>query len=145
MRYALALLLLVGGCSPGSESQIEVEGASSAVSGRELAEAIGIETLGGVFTPLLQPGCKLPCEVTQTFGTADDRQTEILLHLFRGTGAFVKDVHALGAFRISGVRPLPRGEAQVRVRISASSKGVTLAAQEIGAASDVEIARVARR
>jgi molecular chaperone DnaK (HSP70) len=142
VRYTLVLLLFLVGCSDAPEYQIEVEGASSATSGRELAEAIGIETLGGVFVPLLQQGCTLPCEVTQVFGTADDRQMEILIHLFRGTGARVKDMRSLGTFRISGVRALPRGEARVRVRISASANGITLAAQEVGADSKVEVARV---
>lgn len=142
MRCIWALLVLAG-CSGAAEHQLEVEGVSPLVSGSELAEAIGIETLGGVFTPLLERGCVLPCEVTQVFGTADDRQTVILIYLFRGTGTFVKDAHPLGTFRISGVRALPRGEAQVQVRISASSQGITLAAREIGATSSVQVTRVA--
>jgi molecular chaperone DnaK (HSP70) len=142
MRCIWALVLMAS-CSGAAEHQIEVEGVLRAVSGNELAEAIGIETLGGVFTPLLERGCALPCEVTQVFGTADDRQTEILIHLFRGTATLVKDAHPLGTFRISGVRALPRGEAQVQVRISASSRGITLAAQEVGATSSVQVTRVA--
>ncbi|MDY6945042.1 MAG: Hsp70 family protein [Pseudomonadota bacterium] len=142
MRWIWALLLLAG-CSGAAEQQVEVEGMSPAVSGSELTEGIGIETLGGVFTPLLERGCALPCEVTQVFSTADDRQTEILIHLFRGTARLVKDAQPLGAFRISGVRALPRGEAQVEVRISVSSQGIALYAREIGAASSVQVTRVA--
>jgi molecular chaperone DnaK (HSP70) len=73
----------------------------------------------------------------------EDRQTEILVHLFRGTGVRVQDMRSLGTFRISGVRALPRGEAQVRVRISATANGITLAAQEIGAHSELQVTLVA--
>ena len=93
-----------------------------------LVEAVGIETLGGVFTPLLQKGCELPCELTQVFSTADDRQREIVIKLFRGNGNRVSEVHSLGNYRVSGFRDAPRGEVQIQVRFVATQSGIELGA-----------------
>jgi molecular chaperone DnaK (HSP70) len=64
---------------------VEVEANSPVLWRAQLTEPIGIETLGGVFTSILAAGCALPCEVTNTFSTAEDKQTEIKI-VYRATG-----------------------------------------------------------
>jgi molecular chaperone DnaK (HSP70) len=142
VRRALVLLLLVG-CTSVSDDGISIESPSPAAVDGHLVEAVGIETLGGVFTPLLQKGCALPCELAQVFSTADDNQREILIHLFRGKEAMVKDAHDLGSFKVSGFRPAPRGHVQVSVRFIATEEGLRIAASEVGVDSSVHIARAA--
>src|SRR5688572_4709920 len=85
-RFSCALVgLLLVGCTQPESTSLAVETPSSAVSGDgALRESIGIETLGGVFTPILIKGCELPCVVSQTFSTAEDDQDQILIHVLRG-------------------------------------------------------------
>ena len=142
MRRALVLLLLVG-CSAATDDGISVETPLPVAVDGHLVEAVGIETLGGVFTPLLQKGCPLPCELTQVFSTADDNQREILIHLFRGKQTMVKDAHSLGSYKVSGFRPAPRGQVQVSVRFIATKEGLKIAASEMGANSSVLVSRAA--
>jgi molecular chaperone DnaK (HSP70) len=142
VRLGLALLLLVG-CTSATDDGISVESPSPVTVGGHLLEAVGIETLGGVFTPLLQKGCPLPCELTQVFSTADDSQREILIHLARGKEAMVKDAHDLGSYKVSGFRPAPRGQVQVSVRFIATEEGLRIAASEAGTNALVHISRAA--
>src|SRR5262249_51410245 len=94
--------------APNAAVRIEVK--SPMVRRAQVTEPIGLETLGGVFTPILKAGCSLPCEVTNTFSTAEDNQSEIKISLFRGSGARVSQNHSLGSFAILGIPPLPRGK-----------------------------------
>jgi molecular chaperone DnaK len=142
VRAGVLWLLLVG-CTGRTGGTIIVEYPTPAVSDGRLVEAVGIETLGGVFTPLLQKGCALQCELTQVFSTADDRQREILIRLFRGNGNLVNEAHALGTYRVSGFSAAPRGEVQIQVRFIVTQNGIELGASEIGRASNVQIARAA--
>ena len=142
MRRAVVLLLLVG-CTSAADEGTSVESPSPAVADGRLTEAVGIETLGGVFTPLLQKDCPLPCELAQVFSTAEDNQREILIHLFRGNVALSKDAHALGTYKLSGFKQAPRGQVQVRVSFRATQAGLSLAASELGSNSLVSISRAA--
>src|SRR5437868_14478923 len=100
LRFSyIAVLVVLVGCSSSAEITVATQNRGSSV----LAENIGIETLGGVLTPLLKSGCKLPCEFTQVFSTADDNQDQITVHLFQGTTAMVSGAKKLGAFRLSGI------------------------------------------
>ena len=131
MRFVLTPLIIGLACSVGSRTaSIVVESRSPALRGGQVAEPVGLRTLGGVFTPILQAGCALPCEVTNTFSTAEDNQTEILIFLFRGSGSLVSENHSLGIFAIVDLPPLPRGEPQVSVTLKAASGDIVLAARE---------------
>lgn len=138
-RTAASILVVLTACAAGSAT-VEVESASPAIGEGELVQAIGIETLGGVFTPLLELGCHLPCEATNTFSTAADDQAEISLLLYRGTADTVSEAHALGEFAVTGIPPGPRGKPQVAITIRAAGDSITLAARELGGAA-VQIER----
>jgi molecular chaperone DnaK len=124
----LLFLLAVG---TGSTSGIViVEADTPAARSRALVEDIGIETLGGVFTPLLKRGCKAPCEVTESFSTAADGQAEISLTLFRGTAPLARKNHLLGKYVIGGLPPRPRGQLKVFVTLRMVDTAITIAARE---------------
>ena len=78
-------------------------------------ESLGIETLGGVFTPLIQRGSRIPCRWTEIFSTASDGQPSIEIKVFRGGQGKVKDTHALGVYEIVDIPLLPAGQPQIRV------------------------------
>jgi len=106
-----------------------------------LVENIGIETLGGVFTPLLKTGCQTPCSTTQVFSTADDRQTEIKLFIFRGIAEVTKKAKKVAAVAVVGIPPAPRGIPQVAVTLSVENGQISLSAIDKGTNSPLEIKR----
>ena len=111
--------------------QLEVEKNSPAVIAGKLAEDIGIETLGGTFTPLLERGQPVPCEVTKTFSTATDNQEQFQIRMFRGTAATVAETSLLGLFVVAGLPKRPRGTISVGVTLSVTASGViTISASE---------------
>jgi molecular chaperone DnaK (HSP70) len=93
-----------------------------------LLEHVGIEIMGGTFTPLLKRGCTLPCSTTQTFSTAEDGQVEIKLALLRGNTKLAKDATALGRYAVVGIRALPRGEPSISITFTASAEGISIEA-----------------
>ena len=109
----------------------------------KLREAIGLETLGGVFTPLLRKGSNLPCTWSQIFSTGENDQTEISLHLFRGDTKRIKSALSLGRFRISGIAPMPLGKPEILVEINANQDGNSLKATDKHGTSDLALVRVA--
>jgi molecular chaperone DnaK len=120
----LFILAILAGCSSPAEIVVAPQGSGITI----LEESIGIETLGGVFTPLLKKGCELPCEVTQVFSTADDGQGQITISLFQGASAIVSGAKKLGTFRVSGISPAPRGTPQIAVSFVADTERVVLRA-----------------
>ena len=110
-------------------TSIEVEKNSPAVLEGRLSEAVGIETLGGVFTPFLEVGCSIPCEKTQIFSTAADNQTEISITLFRGTASLAAENHSLGRFALVGIPEASRGQPQVAVTLRADPRSILISAR----------------
>jgi molecular chaperone DnaK len=107
-----------------------VEVDSPALKGDSLREPIGLETLGGVFTAVLEEGCHLPCQTTQTFSTAEDGQTEIKIALFRGRDSVAANNHSLGTFTVVGIPTMPRGRPSVRITVLAADDRIVIFAQE---------------
>ena len=105
---------------------------------------VGIETLGGVFTPLLAAGCPAPCSTSQVFSTAEDNQTQIQVLLYRGNAKVVSQTHFLGRFEITGFAEAPRGIPKVEVRFVASGKDISLQAIDMSSAKRLVIRRVER-
>jgi len=102
------------------------------IANGSLVESVGIETLGGILTPLLEKGCKLPCSVTQTFSTADDNQTQIVVNTFQGNSSLVADAKHLGKFQVIGIRRAARGEPKVAISFIAETNRLVLQAHESG-------------
>ena len=85
---------------------------------------LGIETLGGVMTKLIERNTTVPASKKETFSTAADNQTEVTIHVLQGEREFAKDNRTLGQFNLSGIAPAPRGVPQIEVEFSIDANGI---------------------
>ncbi|MEO1132743.1 MAG: molecular chaperone DnaK [Cyanobacteria bacterium J06639_1] len=86
--------------------------------------SMGIETLGGVFTRLIERNTTLPTSKTQIFSTAADNQTVVEVHALQGERAMAKDNKTLGKFQLTGIPPAPRGVPQIEVAFNIDANGI---------------------
>ncbi len=85
---------------------------------------LGLETLGGVATPLIDRNTTIPTSKSQTFSTAADNQTSVEINVVQGERPFVKDNKSLGKFHLDGIPPAPRGVPQVEVTFDIDANGI---------------------
>lgn len=85
---------------------------------------LGIETLGGVMTPLIERNTTIPAEQSQVFSTAADNQTSVEIHVLQGERPMAVDNKTLGKFILSGIPPAPRGVPQVEVKFDIDANGI---------------------
>ncbi|WNM14913.1 molecular chaperone DnaK [Mesomycoplasma ovipneumoniae] len=86
---------------------------------------LGIETLGGVSTPLIPRNTTIPVTKSQIFSTAEDNQTEVTISVVQGERQLAADNKMLGRFNLSGIEPAPRGLPQIEVSFSIDVNGIT--------------------
>ena len=86
--------------------------------------ALGIETLGGIMTPIINEGTKIPASVGQVFSTAEDNQPAVSIRVLQGKkDMLAADCNFMGAFEITGINPAPRGVPQIEVIFDVNSNG----------------------
>ena len=85
---------------------------------------LGLETLGGVRTPLIDRNTTIPTSKSQVFSTAADNQTSVEIHALQGEREFAKDNKSLGTFVLDGIPPAPRGVPQVEVTFDIDANGI---------------------
>ncbi|OGK34162.1 molecular chaperone DnaK [Candidatus Roizmanbacteria bacterium RIFCSPLOWO2_01_FULL_37_13] len=85
---------------------------------------LGVETLGGVMTPLIQKNTTVPTAKSETFSTAGDNQTQVEVHILQGERPLAKDNKSLGRFILDGIPPAPRGVPQIEVTFDIDANGI---------------------
>ncbi|HSH30191.1 MAG TPA: Hsp70 family protein, partial [Thiohalobacter sp.] len=86
--------------------------------------SLGIETLGGVMTKLIERNTTIPTKATQVFSTADDNQTAVTVHVLQGERDRAADNKSLGRFDLSDIPPAPRGVPQIEVAFDIDANGI---------------------
>ncbi|TET50263.1 MAG: molecular chaperone DnaK [Anaerolineales bacterium] len=85
---------------------------------------LGVETLGGVLTPLIERNTTVPVRKSETFSTAEDGQTAVTIHVLQGERTLAADNNDLGIFNLEGIPPAPRGVPQVEVTFDIDANGI---------------------
>jgi len=102
--------------------------------------SLGIETLGGVTTKIIEKGTTIPAKKSQIFSTAEDNQPAVSIHVVQGEREFAKDNKSLGMFELSGIAPAPRGVPQIEVTFDIDANGIlTVSAQDKATGKSQEI------
>jgi molecular chaperone DnaK len=86
--------------------------------------SLGIETLGGVFTKLIQKNTTIPTKAQQVFSTADDNQSAVTIHVLQGERDMASGNKSLGQFNLEGIPPAPRGMPQIEVTFDIDANGI---------------------
>jgi molecular chaperone DnaK len=95
--------------------------------------SLGIETLGGIFTKLVERNTTIPTERKQVFSTAEDNQTAVTVRVFQGERPMATDNRLLGQFNLEGIPPAPRGVPQIEVRFDIDQNGIlNVSAKDLG-------------
>lgn len=102
--------------------------------------SLGIETLGGVMTKVIDRGTTIPTKKTQTFSTAEDNQPAVSISVLQGEREMAKDNKSLGRFDLQGIPPAPRGVPQIEVTFDIDANGIlTVSAQDKASGKSQEI------
>jgi molecular chaperone DnaK len=102
--------------------------------------SLGVETLGGVFTKLIERNSTIPTEKKQIFSTATDNQPAVTINVLQGERAMAKDNISLGQFHLQGIPPAPRGVPQIEVKFSIDADGIVhVTAKDLGTGKETGI------
>ena len=101
---------------------------------------LGIETLGGIATPLIERNTTIPTKKSQVFSTAADNQPAVEIHVTQGERKFSKDNKTLGRFTLDGIPPAPRGTPQIEVTFDINADGIVeVSAKDLGTGKSQKI------
>ncbi len=102
--------------------------------------SLGLETLGGVFTKIIERNTTIPTKKSQIFSTAADGQTSVEIRVFQGEREFAKDNKLLGEFRMDGIPAAPRGVPQIEVTFDIDANGIVhVSAKDLGTGKEQQI------
>ena len=151
----ISKVLLVGGSSRIPAVQEEVkkltgkEGFKGGVLGGDVKGlllldvtplSLGIETMGGVFTKLIERNTTIPTKKSQVFSTAADNQTSVEVHVLQGEREMAAYNKTLGKFQLTGIAPAPRGVPQIEVTFDIDANGsVNVSAKDLGTGAEQKI------
>lgn len=101
---------------------------------------LGIETLGGVMTPMIPANTTIPTKKTEVFSTASDNQPGVQIHVLQGERPMAKDNKSLGVFNLDGIPPAPRGVPQIEVTFDIDANGIlNVSAKDKGTGKEQKI------
>ena len=102
--------------------------------------SLGIETMGGVNTKIIERNTTIPTKKSQIFSTAADNQTSVEVHVLQGEREFAKDNKTLGVFHLDGIMPAPRGGPQIEVTFDIDANGIVhVSAKDLGTQKEQSI------
>jgi molecular chaperone DnaK len=102
--------------------------------------SLGVETLGGVMTRLIERNTTIPCRRAETFSTAADSQTSVEIHVLQGEREMGRDNRTLGRFHLEGIPPAPRGLPQIEVAFDIDANGIlNVSAKDKGTGKETKI------
>ncbi len=102
--------------------------------------SLGVETLGGVMTKLIDRNTTIPCKRSETFSTASDGQTSVEIHVLQGEREMARDNRTLGRFHLEGIPPAPRGLPQIEVTFDIDANGIlNVSAKDKGTSKETKI------
>ena len=102
--------------------------------------SLGIETMGGVSTKIIERNTTIPAKKSQIFSTAADGQTSVEIHVLQGEREFAKDNKTLGVFHLDGIAPAPRGIPQIEVTFDIDANGIVhVSAKDLGTGKESDI------
>jgi molecular chaperone DnaK len=102
--------------------------------------SLGVDTLGGIMTKVVEKNTTIPTKRTQVFSTAADFQTTVTIHVLQGERAMASDNISLGMFNLAGIPPSPRGVPQVEVGFEIDASGIlNVAAKDLGTGKEAKI------
>jgi molecular chaperone DnaK len=102
--------------------------------------SLGIETLGGVMTKLIEKNTTIPCRKSQVFSTAADNQPAVSIHVLQGEREMSRDNKTLGNFELTGIPPAPRGIPQIEVTFDIDANGIVhVSAKDLGTGKEQSI------
>ncbi|MCE5234584.1 MAG: molecular chaperone DnaK [Clostridiaceae bacterium] len=102
--------------------------------------SLGIETVGGVFTRLIERNTTIPCKKSQIFSTAADGQTSVEVHVLQGEREFAQYNKTLGRFQLAGIAPAPRGVPQIEVTFDIDANGIVhVSARDLGTGNEQQV------